>query len=58
MKVGGFVLAGLIGAGGIIFLIGDNRSLFDSKVQFHTQFDDMQGVKPGSTRSTPRVSII
>jgi phospholipid/cholesterol/gamma-HCH transport system substrate-binding protein len=49
MKVGGFVLAGLIGAGGIIFLIGDNRSLFDSKVQFHTQFDDVQGVKPGST---------
>jgi phospholipid/cholesterol/gamma-HCH transport system substrate-binding protein len=49
MKVGGFVLAGLIGAGGIIFLIGDNRSLFDSKVSFRTQFDDVQGVKPGST---------
>lgn len=49
IKVGAFVLAGLIGAGGIIFLIGDNRSLFDSKVQFKAQFDDVQGVKPGST---------
>src|SRR5262245_53584463 len=49
MKVGAFVLAGLLGAGGIIFLIGDNRSLFDSKVVFRTQFEDVQGVKPGST---------
>ncbi|MEO8182401.1 MAG: MlaD family protein [Deltaproteobacteria bacterium] len=49
MKVGTFVLAGLLGAGGIIFLIGDNRSLFDSKVVFQTHFDDVQGVKPGST---------
>jgi phospholipid/cholesterol/gamma-HCH transport system substrate-binding protein len=49
MKVGAFVLAGLLGAGGIIFLIGDNRSLFDSKVPFRIQFDDVQGVKPGST---------
>lgn len=49
MKVGAFVLAGLIGAGGIVFLIGDNRSLFDSKVVFKAQFDDVQGVKPGST---------
>jgi phospholipid/cholesterol/gamma-HCH transport system substrate-binding protein len=49
MKVGAFVLAGLLGAGRIIFLIGDNRSLFDSKVPFRTQFDDVQGVKPGST---------
>jgi phospholipid/cholesterol/gamma-HCH transport system substrate-binding protein len=49
MKVGAFVLAGLVGAGGIIFLIGDNRSLFDSKVKFQTHFDDVQGVKPGST---------
>jgi phospholipid/cholesterol/gamma-HCH transport system substrate-binding protein len=49
MKVGAFVLSGLVGAGAIIFLIGDNRSLFDSKVVYHTQFDDVQGVKPGST---------
>ncbi len=49
IKVGAFVLAGLIGAGSIVFLIGDNRSLFDSKVTFKAQFDDVQGVKPGST---------
>jgi phospholipid/cholesterol/gamma-HCH transport system substrate-binding protein len=49
IKVGAFVLAGLLGAGGIVFLIGDNRSLFDKKVVFQTHFDDAQGVKPGST---------
>lgn len=48
-KVGAFVLSGLIGAGTIVFLIGDNHSLFDSKVPFHAQFTDVQGVKPGST---------
>ena len=49
MKVGLFVLAGLVGAGSITFLIGDNKSLFDSKVHYHSSFDDVQGVKPGST---------
>ncbi len=49
MKVGLFVFFGLLGAAGIIFVIGDNKSLFDSKVTFHGQFDDVQGVKPGST---------
>jgi phospholipid/cholesterol/gamma-HCH transport system substrate-binding protein len=48
-KVGAFVLSGLIGAGSIIFMIGDNHSLFDSKVPFRAQFADVQGVKPGST---------
>ncbi|HVZ33327.1 MAG TPA: MlaD family protein, partial [Polyangiaceae bacterium] len=49
IKVGSFVLAGLVGAGTIVFLIGDNRALFDSKVHYRAQFDDVQGVKPGST---------
>jgi phospholipid/cholesterol/gamma-HCH transport system substrate-binding protein len=49
VKVGAFVFLGFIGASAIVFLIGDNRSLFDSKVPFHVQFADVQGVKPGST---------
>lgn len=49
VKVGLFVFFGFVGAAAIIFLIGDNRSLFDAKVPFHAQFADVQGVKPGST---------
>lgn len=49
VKVGLFVFLGFVGAATIIFLIGDNRSLFDSKVVFRAQFEDVQGVKPGST---------
>lgn len=49
IKVGAFVFLGLIGAATIIFLIGENRSLFDKKVPFHAQFADVQGLKPGST---------
>jgi phospholipid/cholesterol/gamma-HCH transport system substrate-binding protein len=49
VKVGVFVFLGFVGAAAIIFLIGDNRSLFDAKVPFRAQFDDVQGVKPGST---------
>ncbi len=49
VKVGVFVLLGLVAAGAIIFLIGDNRSLFDSKATFHAQFDDVQGLKQGAT---------
>ena len=49
IKVGLFVFFGFVGAAAIVFLIGDNRSLFDPKVPFHAQFADVQGVKPGST---------
>ena len=49
IKVGVFVFLGFIGAAAIIFLIGDNRSLFDPKVPFRVEFTDVQGVKPGST---------
>jgi phospholipid/cholesterol/gamma-HCH transport system substrate-binding protein len=49
VKVGLFVFFGFVGAAAIIFLIGDNRSLFDPKVPFRAEFADVQGVKPGST---------
>jgi phospholipid/cholesterol/gamma-HCH transport system substrate-binding protein len=49
LKVGIFVFLGLIAAGAIIFLIGDNKMLFNKKVDFIARFDDVQGLKPGST---------
>jgi len=49
VKVGLFVFFGFTGAAAIVFMIGDNRSMFDPKVPFHTRFEDVQGVKPGST---------
>jgi phospholipid/cholesterol/gamma-HCH transport system substrate-binding protein len=49
VKVGLFVFLGLVGVVAIVFLIGDNRNLFDAKVPYHAQFTDVQGVKPGST---------
>jgi phospholipid/cholesterol/gamma-HCH transport system substrate-binding protein len=48
MRVGAFVLAGLIVAGIVIFLIGDEKRLFDAKVTFHTSFSDVQGLKAGA----------
>ena len=48
MRVGAFVLAGLIIAGIVIFLIGDEKRLFDSKVTYHSSFSDVQGLKPGA----------
>lgn len=47
-KVGAFVLAGLIIAGLVIFLIGDERRLFERQVTYHAVFKDVQGLKPGA----------
>jgi phospholipid/cholesterol/gamma-HCH transport system substrate-binding protein len=48
IKVGLFVLAGLLLSGLVIFLIGDERRLFASSVEFHTKFNDVQGLKSGA----------
>ncbi len=48
VKVGAFVLAGLIACGAVIFLIGDERQLFQSKLEYSTQFEDVQGLRRGS----------
>lgn len=47
-KVGAFVLAGLIIAGIVIFLIGDERRLFERQVTYSAVFDNVQGLKPGA----------
>ena len=48
MRVGVFVLAGLVVAGIVIFMIGDEKRLFESKLTYHSSFSDVQGLKPGA----------
>jgi phospholipid/cholesterol/gamma-HCH transport system substrate-binding protein len=48
LKVGLFVLAGLLFSVVVIFLIGDERRLFSSSVVFKTKFADVQGLKAGA----------
>ena len=49
IKVGAFVLTGLIVIGFVVFLIGDQNSAFKSKEEYRAIFDDVQGLKRGST---------
>jgi phospholipid/cholesterol/gamma-HCH transport system substrate-binding protein len=46
--VGIFFLAGLFFTGLVIFLIGDERRLFESSTSYETSFIDVQGLKGGS----------
>jgi phospholipid/cholesterol/gamma-HCH transport system substrate-binding protein len=48
VKVGAFVFAGLLVIGVVIFMIGDERRLFESHVDYYAAFEDVQGLKPGS----------
>jgi phospholipid/cholesterol/gamma-HCH transport system substrate-binding protein len=48
IRVGAFVLAGLVVAGIVVFLIGDEKRFFDAKVVYHTSFGDVQGLKTGA----------
>src|SRR6187402_540192 len=48
VKVGAFVLAGLTAVGAVIFLIGDERQIFRSKLAYSTEFEDVQGLRRGS----------
>jgi phospholipid/cholesterol/gamma-HCH transport system substrate-binding protein len=48
LRVGAFVLAGLIVSGVVVFLIGDEKRFFDAKVTYHTSFSDVQGLKTGA----------
>jgi phospholipid/cholesterol/gamma-HCH transport system substrate-binding protein len=48
IKVGIFVLFGLILAGIATFMIGDTEQLWNRKVAFRAAFSDVAGLKPGS----------
>lgn len=47
-KVGLFVSVGLLVAGALTFLIGDQRRMFDKHIRLNTTFDDVAGLKPGA----------
>jgi phospholipid/cholesterol/gamma-HCH transport system substrate-binding protein len=48
IKVGAFVLAGLVAIGGVIFMIGEERQLFSKKLDYQVAFKDVQGLRAGS----------
>jgi phospholipid/cholesterol/gamma-HCH transport system substrate-binding protein len=47
-KVGAFTLAGLSVVGLVVFMIGEERKLFESKLTYNAQFEDVQGLRRGS----------
>jgi phospholipid/cholesterol/gamma-HCH transport system substrate-binding protein len=48
VKVGAFVLAGLTAVGAVIFMIGDERGLFEHKATYGAEFEDVAGLVRGS----------
>ena len=48
IKVGIFVIIGLIVAGVLVFLVGDERRVFDKHFALNAEFDDVAGLKPGA----------
>ncbi len=48
VKVGGFVFLGMLAVVLVVFLIGDERQLFDSKAHFRVLFSDVEGLRRGS----------
>jgi phospholipid/cholesterol/gamma-HCH transport system substrate-binding protein len=48
IKVGVFVLSGLILLGIAVFMIGENRNLWDPKMKYQAAFFDVAGLKPGA----------
>ncbi len=49
VKIGLFVVVGLLFVGLVIFLIGDERRVFSSKVSFRAIFDNVEGLNTGSS---------
>lgn len=48
LKVGVFVLVGLVVSTIFVFVIGDNRRAWERKVAYHAAYDDVVGLRPGS----------
>jgi phospholipid/cholesterol/gamma-HCH transport system substrate-binding protein len=57
VKVGLFVLFGLVLFGGGIFMIGDGRGFWSSRVDYHAAFLDVAGLKPGAPVRTGGLDI-
>lgn len=48
VRVGAFVLSGLVVIGFLIFMIGEARRMFSSKATYYADFEDVGGLIPGS----------
>jgi phospholipid/cholesterol/gamma-HCH transport system substrate-binding protein len=48
IKVGIFVLSGVVLMGLIVFFIGDSKNMWEAKVQYQAAFRNVSGMKPGS----------
>lgn len=48
LKVGIFIITGLFLFGLVVFLLGQERNLFASSLDYKTSFSDVQGLKPGA----------
>ncbi len=48
LRVGIFVLVGIVLMGAIIFVIGDSRQAWSRKATYHADFGDVAGLKPGA----------
>jgi phospholipid/cholesterol/gamma-HCH transport system substrate-binding protein len=48
LKVGAFVLFGLVAAALVIFLLGDARRAFDTRREYELAFEDVAGLKQGA----------
>jgi phospholipid/cholesterol/gamma-HCH transport system substrate-binding protein len=57
VKVGIFVLFGLVLFGIGIFMIGDGRGFWNSRVDYHAAFLDVAGLKPGAPVRTGGLDI-
>jgi phospholipid/cholesterol/gamma-HCH transport system substrate-binding protein len=47
-KVGAFTLAGLLVLGLVVFMIGEERKLFETKLEYKAKFEEVQGLRRGS----------
>ena len=48
VRVGIFVSLALLVSGIFVFMIGDNRRLWESKARFNATFNDVAGLRPGA----------
>jgi phospholipid/cholesterol/gamma-HCH transport system substrate-binding protein len=48
VKVGAFVALGLLVAGFVVFMIGDERRAFEKKERYYVVFEDVQGLTRGA----------
>ena len=47
-KVGAFTLAGLLVVGFVVFMIGEERKLFEKQLLYNAKFEEVQGLRRGS----------